>query len=359
MKVAVLGSGNGGCAVAFECSKAGHEVSIFDFEKFPININAIAENGGIYSEGQLQGFMKVSYAGFDIERVMKDAELIFVVGPAYSTKPFAEACKPYLKKEQVVVVCPGSCAGSLVFKNALGVAAANEDYVIAETSTLPYAVRLTGPGKIHVFLRLRDGVLISALPSKQVNRVKNMISTVYSYIIPADSVLQTSLQNANPIIHPSVTLLNAGLIERTKGDFFFYEDGVTEGIGRLIEALDKERIAIGKKIGFDIIPDPELGMRQGYMQEATYHKGYSEAEGFRGIKAQSSLDYRYINEDVGYGLVFIAELGKQIGVPTPIADSVIAIASTVMARDYRGEKARTMESLGLGSHTLEELRDAL
>lgn len=359
MKIAVLGSGNGGCAVAFECSKAGHEVSIFDFENFPASINAIRGNGGIYSEGQLQGFQKVAYAGFDIERAMKDAELIFVVGPAYSTRPFAEACKPYLKKGQIVVVCPGSCAGSLVFKNALGVAVGDEDYIVAETSTLPYAVRLTEPGKIHVFLRLKDGVLISALPSKHTAHVNNMISTVYSYMIPASSVLQTSLQNANPIIHPSVTLLNAGLIERTKGDFFFYEDGVTEGIGRLIEALDKERIAIGKALGFDIIPDPELGMRQGYMQEATYHKGYSEAEGFKGIRAQNSLDYRYINEDVGYGLVFMAELGKQLGVATPVADSVIAIASVIMARDYRAEKARTMESLGLGGYTSDELRSAL
>ena len=359
MKVSVLGSGNGGCAVAFECSKAGHEVSIFDFEGFPANINAIRENGGIYSEGQLQGFQKVSYAGFDIEKAVKGSELIFVVGPAYSTRHFAEACKPFLKKEQVVIVCPGSCAGSLVFKNALGVDIADEDYIIAETSTLPYAVRLTEPGKIHVFLKLKDGVLIAALPSKHTAHVKNMLSSIFSYIIPASSVLQTSLQNANPIIHPSVTLLNAGLIERTKGDFFFYEDGVTEGVGRLIEAVDKERIAIGKALGFDIISDPELGMRQGYMQEATYHKGYSEAEGFAGIRAQNSLDYRYLNEDVGYGLVFMAELGKQLGVPTPVADSVIVIASTVMARDYRGEKARTMESLGLGSYNLEELKRVL
>lgn len=359
MRIAVLGSGNGGCAVAFECAKAGHEVSIFDFESFPANINAISKNGGIYSEGQLQGFQKLAYAGFNIEETLKDAELVFVVGPAYSTRPFAEACKPFLRKEQKVIVCPGSCAGSIVFKNALGAAAEDESFVIAETSTLPYAVRLTEPGKIHVFLKLKDGVFIAALPAKHTNHVKEMISSIYSYMIPASSVLQTSLQNANPIIHPSVTLLNAGLIERTEGDFFFYEEGVTGGVGRVIEALDRERIAIGNALGFDIIPDPELGMRQGYMQEATYDKGYSEAEGFKGIRAQSSLNYRYFNEDVGYGLVFLAELGKQLGVPTPVADSVIAIVSVVMGRDYRGEKARTMGSLGLGSYSLEELKKIL
>jgi len=359
MRIAVLGSGNGGCAVAFDCARAGHAVSIFDFESFPANINAIRQSGGIYSEGQLQGFQKMAYAGFDMEKAIKGAELIFVVGPAYSTKPFAEACRPFLGKEQTVVVCPGSCSGSLVFKAALGMAASDESRIIAETSTLPYAVRLTEPGKIHVFLRLGDGVFIAALPSRHTAYVKNMLSSVYPYMIPAKSVLQTSLQNGNPIIHPSVTLLNAALIERTKGNFFFYEEGVTGGVGKVIEALDKERIALGKALGFDVVPDPELGMKQGYMQENTYDKGYSEAKGFCGIKAQSSLDYRYFNEDVGYGLVFLAELGKQTGVATPVADSVIALASVVMGRDYRGEKARTLERLGYGSYTLEELKSML
>jgi opine dehydrogenase len=69
---------------------------------------------------------------------------------------------------------------------------------------------------------------------------------------PAGNVLQTSLQNGNPVIHPAITLLNAALIERTGGDFFFYEDGVTPAVGRLIEAVDRERISIGRALGVDI-----------------------------------------------------------------------------------------------------------
>ena len=95
------------------------------------------------------------------------------------------------------------------------------------------------------------------------------------------------------------------------------------------------------------------------MQEATYDRGYSQAEGFKGIRAQDQLDYRYFNEDVGFGLVFMAELGRQIGVDTPVMDAVITLASTVMQRDYRGEQTRTMTSLGLGEYSLEELKSLL
>ena len=44
MKIAVLGSGNGGCAVAFDWAKHGHDVYLFDFEEFSANIDAINEN---------------------------------------------------------------------------------------------------------------------------------------------------------------------------------------------------------------------------------------------------------------------------------------------------------------------------
>jgi opine dehydrogenase len=91
------------------------------------------------------------------------------------------------------------------------------------------------------------------------------------------------------------------------------------------------------------------------MKEATYDRGYSEAPGFMGIKAQSSLDYRYFNEDVGYGLVFMYLLGKQIGVDTPHMSAMVTIVSSLMSRDYLGEAKRTMESLGLAKYSAEEL----
>jgi opine dehydrogenase len=150
-----------------------------------------------------------------------------------------------------------------------------------------------------------------------------------------------------------------GLIERTGGDFYFYEDGVTPAVGRLVEAVDKERLAIAKRLGVNVLPDPELGMLQGYQTENNYDTSYQKAPGYKGIKAQSSLDYRYFNEDVGYGLVFMSRLGAQIGVPTPHMDSIITLVSTIMQHDYRGEQRRTMDTLGLGGKSAEELKKLL
>jgi opine dehydrogenase len=185
------------------------------------------------------------------------------------------------------------------------------------------------------------------------------VRDVYPTMSAAKNILQTSLQNGNPVIHPAITLMNVALIERTKGDFDFYHQGVTPAVGRLVEGVDRERIAIGKKLGVEVIPDPELGVLQGYMTEATYDNGFNTAPGFAGVKAQPSLDYRYFNEDVGYGLVFLQKLGEQVGVETPVMSAVITLVSLLMNRDYVGEARRTMATLGLSNHTAKELEKLL
>jgi len=359
MRVAILGSGAGGCAAAFDFASHGHEVNLFDFTEFKENIEAAAKNGGIFAAGDIRGYAEINYAGHDIKKALEYVELIVAVGPAYSTKPFAEACKPYIRKGMVVIVCPSSCGGSIEFKNGIGRPIRDEEVIVAETNTLPYAVRVIEPGKVHVFLKLRGGLFISTIPAKNTQRVLGMVKDVYPAMEPAKNILQTSLQNGNPIIHPAISLCNVALIERTRGDFYFYEDGVTPAVGRLVEAVDKERLAIASKLGVNVLPDPELGILQGYQTENNYNTSYQKAPGYKGIKAQSSLNYRYFNEDVGYGLVFMSTLGSQIGVPTPNMDSIVTIVSTLMNRDYRKEKKRTIETLGLGDKSAGELSELL
>lgn len=63
--------------------------------------------------------------------------------------------------------------------------------------------------------------------------------------------------------------------------------------------------------------------------------------------------------NVGYGLVFMSELAKLVGVETPMMDSIINIASVVMNKNYREMKKRTPESLGPRNYVMEELLNVL
>lgn len=355
MKVAVLGGGNGAYAVAAEWSLAGHEVRMAEAESHQGGLASVAEAGGITSEGQLSGFAAVELAGTDFAAALDGAELVFIVGPAFATEPLAGLAAPHLVDGMTVVVCPGSCLGAVAFAGAAGIPLDGSGITVAETSTLPYAARITGDATVHIFHKLAGALFVAALGQDSTSSVTTMLQSVWPEVSAASSVWQTTLQNGNPVIHPAVTLLNAALIERTGGDFMFYEDGITPAVGRLIEGVDKERIAVGKALGVDVLSEPEIGVRQGYMEEDNYSTGYSQAPGFLGIKAQDSLENRYLTEDVGFSMVFFRDVARAMDVSTPVMDAIITIASIIMDVDYAARPVRTLESLGLGSRSADSL----
>jgi opine dehydrogenase len=355
MVITVMGAGNGGLAIAFEWAHRGHEVRVYSDPDFADNVRRVRERGGISAEGVLSGFAPITVATTDPEEALVGAELVFAVSPAYATEALGAAARPHLRDGMTVVVCPGSCVGSLAFKRAAGLDLMDESILVGETSTLPYAVRATELGGVRFFHRFDTGLYAAAAPRTGTPRLLDTVRQVWPETEEAATVFQTTLQNGNPVIHPAVTILNAALIERTHGDFAFYEEGVTQASGRLMEAVDGERLAIADALGVSILSEPEAGVRQGYMTEANYSTGYSKAPGFLGIRAQSQLNNRYLTEDVGYSMVFLTDLARALEVPTPTMDAVVRVASVILDRDFVAEGARTMAGLGLADLTREAL----
>lgn len=355
MNVAVLGAGAGGLALAYEWASRGHRVSLYAQRAHDQHLEPVRERGGIRAEGLLEGSARLAAVTSDIAEALDGVEVVFVVGPAYATEPLAADTRGHLHPGMTVVVCPGSCLGSVAFKRAAGLDLYDESIVVGETSTLPYAARALPDATVRFFHRFDTSLFAAAAPRGSTPRVLEVLREVYPGAEEASGVFQTALQNGNPVIHPAVTLLNAALIERTGGDFLFYEEGVTEAVGRVMKAVDDERVAIAQALGVTILTEPEIGVRQGYMTEANYTTGYSKAPGFLGIKAQGELHHRYLTEDAGYSLVFFTDLARQLSVPTPTMDALIHIASVVTGEDFAAQRARTMDSMGLSGLTREQL----
>src|ERR671916_3182629 len=179
MRVAVLGAGNGGVASAFDFAQHGHEVSLFATPEYGDNVVAVAEAGGITAGGDLEGFAPVRYAGHDAGEALAGAELVLLVGPAYSTEPLAAEAGRHLADGMAVLVCPGSCGGAIAFKRAAGLELDDDRCLVGETHTLPYAVRVTDPGVVNVFLKLTTGVYLAGLPRSGTERLHELVEEVW------------------------------------------------------------------------------------------------------------------------------------------------------------------------------------
>jgi len=167
------------------------------------------------------------------------------------------------------------------------------------------------------------------------------------------------LNNGNAITHPAGSLLNVGQIEFAKGDFYLYPQGISPGVARVIEAVDRERLDICRALGVSEVPNIERLVRYGLSKSAScLYEEYHNSEIFPVAKGPVDIYDRYITEDIPYGLVLWSSIARQLGIPTPLMNGFIDIGSALCERDFRKE-GLTAEKLGLGSLNASQLNQYL
>ena len=132
-------------------------------------------------------------------------------------------------------------------------------------------------------------------------------------------------------------------------------------IGKVIRMVDEERLAVAKAYGLELDNFCTVLYNAGSTtKEAAEandpYKACQESEANKFIKAPPSLDHRYMHEDIGSGLLPIAELGRLAGVPTPITDAHVTLSEAMMGRDYHAEGVN-LEKMGLDGKTIEQVLD--
>ncbi|MBW7959426.1 MAG: NAD/NADP octopine/nopaline dehydrogenase family protein [Candidatus Promineofilum sp.] len=341
-RVAVLGAGNGGHAMAADLTLAGFDVNLYELPQFAGNLNAIREAGGIYISGVVrEGYAQLNCVTSDIGEAIRGVDLILVVTQALAHEPLADLCAPHIEPGQAIVLFPGS-GGALLFAHRLR----SPDIPVAETVTLPYACRVTAPAHVHVHAGPGIREVLGVFPARTTPQVVQAVRHLYPTACEAAHALEPALYNPNVLLHPVGTLFNLGRIEYAAGEFWMYKEGFTPSVWRIIDALDGEKMAILAKLGQEPIP---------YRAHYEYRYG-NQWEDFASAssKGPASANTRYISEDVPIGMVLWSSLGQLLGVPTPTADAIIQIASAVHRVDYRAH-GRTMKQLGLDQMSREEL----
>jgi len=326
-RMAVIGAGNGGTAIAGDLTLAGHECRLFEFEEWAGNVTAVNEKGGIKVTGVAHtGFAKVALATTDLSAAMDGAELIMVATQALTHARVAHAIAPLVRDGHVVILWPGS-GGSLEIRRVFDELGVKADVLLGEGATFPYCCRrLEGPGTVNIHRIDGPRNQVAALPAARTPELMAALKGVYDTVVPARSILEPALYNPNIIVHPAGALFNMGRIEHSKGEFWMYKEGITPSVKKIINGMDRERQAIMAALGY-----PPMT----YEVVFTDLFNVSVAE-FAVASSQGpfSMQDRYITEDVPMGVTLTASLGRKLGIPTPTYDSIIHVASLVNETDY-------------------------
>jgi len=352
-EVTVIGAGHGGKAMSAHLALMGAKVTLFN--RTWKNVEALAARGGVFvkSNENVHGFGEISQVTSDIETAVKSSQLIMLVVPAYAHAELARKMSPFLEDGQMIVLNPGRTFGALEFRKVLIESDCAAKVVVAEAQTFLYASRSDGPAQAFIH-RIKDAVPLAALPASDTQQVLDTLKPYFPQFIDGKTVLHTSLNNIGAVFHPIIVLHNLGWIEATGGEFQFYIDGVTPSVAKLMEAIDRERVSIGMMLGIGIITAKEwLKLAYDSTGENLY-EAIQNQEGYRGIKAPSTINHRYINEDVPMSLVPMASLGNVLGIRVRGMTSIIRQACIVRNRDFWG-LGRNAERLGIANIKSEQL----
>ena len=350
----VVGAGHGGKAMAADLAARGFTVNLYNRTAERIKEIALRREIELEYEDGRRRAGRLAVVTSDIAEALEGTDVIMVVVPASGHRDLARICAPHLRDGQMVVLNPGRTGGALEFRQILNQEGCMADVIVAEAGTFIFASRSTGPTQARIFRR-KNAVPLAALPALRTGHVLEMLCEAYPQFIPAPSVLHTSLDNMGAIFHPALTLLNAGWVERTKGEFQFYIDGVTQTTARVLEVLDRERVTVAAALGVQSRPALRW-LKDAYSAQGnTLLEAIQANPGYQGISAPRSLRHRYIFEDVPFSLVPLVSLGNQFGVDTWAIDAMVRLACVAHGTNYYA-RGRTVEDMGLKGLRVAEVR---
>ena len=349
---AIIGGGNGGQTFAGHLAILGKKVRLYT--STPSKAEKISETNIIELTGSIEGKGKLEFATSDISKAVKGADVIVIVLPSNWHKSISEKIIPLLEDGQTVLILPEASCGALAFKKLMNDMGCTAKIVLGAGCSLPYATRAVADGVCNV-PGVKEEVKIAALPATDNVKLEKTVCNDFPCFRICSSVLETSIDNINAMMHPAPVLLNISRIEaEPKQSYEYYREGITPSIGKLLEGMDAERMAVASSLGFE-----QRSLKRTYID--MYKCGDDSMElwqliqnnkGYTGIMNVKSLEERYVTEDIPYSLVAISALGKVAGVPTSTIDAVITLGRAILLNKL--DEGRTIEALGIASMTKEE-----
>jgi opine dehydrogenase len=210
--------------------------------------------------------------------------------------------------------------------------AGKTDVTLAEVDTAPYVCRKTAPDTATIW-GVVAGLGLGVFPAIESERVRRQLDPLFPGITMYADVMACGLAAMNPVVHPAGVLLNAGRVEYSRGEFYFYEEGVTPSVAKVIMQVDAERRAIGKTLGYDLCSADEAFHRAGFGPKGDFWSVINGSWMLTRLRAPGSLESRWLTEDIPYGLAAWSSVGAQYGVSAPSMRALVDIGSIVMGID--------------------------
>ena len=334
-KVAILGCGNGGMALAADLKLKGAKVALWSDPAHARKFNHIRNKGEIILHDDNKNLSaKLDLISHDLSEVIKFGDIIYNCTPMVVHVSLFKKLT-YLNKVNAIkllINLSGVFSGLDQFLRSKDQTIFNKIKVF-DTSTFPYACRAGDSNDVSILGRKSELAIAPLFPSDHyyLDSLPECCKPIKFKV--EENSFKLGLMGTNAVFHPATVLFNARLIDNGCS-FLFYREGISKKTSLLHEALDNERLHLAKAMDYELSPCVEDDNKY---YGTNFTNGYDfsiNSAVHRTIKSPTTLNHRFVTEDIAYGLVPLTTLGKIYNVALPNIESVVHIFSTIMDINY-------------------------
>ena len=349
VRVGIVGAGSIALGTAALLVDQGHDPMLWS----PSGSGTKGLERGVTAEGALEITFKPRIAA-SAQNLCDENEVLIIALPAYGHKAVMDAIAPHIQSEHHIIVSSHASMGALYLTRLLE--ARNVSVPITAWGTTVVTGRRQDGPVVRVNT-VRSRVDLCTVPETRSDCALALCQQLFGdRFQPREGLLAISLSNLNPQNHLGIALGNITRMER--GEVWSQGQNVTPKIGRLLEKLDQERLAIADALGLNVKTIFEHFHLSFHVPIASISEMNQQmhAQG-NGGTGPATADSRYVTEDVPYGLQLTAVLGRLVNRPAILHEAGIAMFSAMYDRDFADEN-ELLTALELERHSLDDLQQA-
>lgn len=367
LNVLVCGGGNGAhCLAGLSASNPDVETRVLtlfadEAERWSkilqtndLTVTMVNSDG---SSGEIKS--KPTLVTKDPKEAASGADVIFLVVPGFAHEQYFREISHFVGDNTLIVGLPGQAGFEFQCLYMLGEKA--KSCIVMSAESLPWACRILEFGRLVQILGFKETLGVSKLQGSQSNFKGSPFDTVQKVLGPKPVLRE--IQNyiavnlmAKSIIHPPLMYGQWSSFDGTplKEKPLFYK-GVDEKQAKLLSGVSDECIAIGKAIEKQI-PGTDMSEvihifdwylayyadqitdKTNLMTAMQTNKAYDgllhpmkEVDNGQFVP---DFNYRYMAEDVPFGLVVMKGIGELAEVATPVMDEIITWAQGKLQQEY-------------------------
>ena len=353
-KVGIAGAGSVAMGTAALLHDNGHDPMLWSPSgKGTAALVGGAGGGKLIANGAIDAAFRPRLAN-SADEFARDNDVLVLALPAYGHKAVMDSMAPHVRDSQPIIISSHASLGAIYLMQLLARRGVTAPVTAWGTTAVTARRRSGSEVRINTVRRRID---LCTVPDSRAQEGLALCRRLFGdRFQPRDGLLAISLSNLNPQNHMGIALGNMTRMER--GETWSQGGNVTPNVGRLLEALDRERLAIASALELDVRTVFEHFHLSYHVPIASVSEMNQQmhARGTGGT-GPATADSRYVVEDVPYGLVVTAALGELVGHPARLHDAGTRIFSAMYGRDFAVEN-ELLNALDLQRHDIRNLQRA-